>query len=355
MSITTTGATPATAPATLFCPPPQRGPPASAPSRASASRASVKKYAGLLKLTKENQEVLQKMYDNTLTGEEYLGTLAYLVFICQECRGGTSGYKWPAGRVIRDAFKDKVGESIFQADLQAYSKTVDEDYTTMVQSSKVLTFNYLWDLTPEYPDKHGPVDYVAGEACIPGSAMYIFVKEILKNQSSKVRSALLTKILGVPEGSVFMVPAAKTMVLQVSRTFQPLLRGFKDEDALVKLGKSKVKRIIFMRYVTAYYYLNQTKNKRHCQWTLMDEALSDLRARPESDASLYFDQVACYDRETFTGKRTWANIKESGPLPAPFVDQVLACAQEIIAQAANSGNGNSLVMGGGTGEGLEDD
>ncbi|KAH9807973.1 hypothetical protein DFH28DRAFT_936979 [Melampsora americana] len=184
-------------PATLFRPPPQRQTPASATSRLAASRASVKKYADLLKLTKENHDVLQKMYENTVPGEEYLGTLSYLVFICQESRV-SSGLKWTPGRVIR-----------------AYSKTVAEDYTTMLQSLEVLTFNYLKGLTPEFLEEHGPSDYVAGVGCIPGTAMHVFIKETLKNQRSKVRAALLTKILGVAEDSPHKVPAAKTMVLQI--------------------------------------------------------------------------------------------------------------------------------------------
>ncbi|KAH9808468.1 hypothetical protein DFH28DRAFT_909457 [Melampsora americana] len=342
--------TPQPASPTLFRPPRQCHTPASAPPRSAAARASVKKFADLLKLTKDNQEVLQKMYDNTLPGEEYLSTLSYMVFICQETKV-SSGSKWVAGRVIRDAFKDQVGEFILRGDLQAYSKTVSEDYTTMVQSLEVLTFNYLKGLTPEYLEDHGPGDYVAGEACIPGTAMYLFIKETLKNQRSKVRTVLLTSILGVAEGSVVKVPAAKTMVLQVARTFHVPLRSLEDDVALAKLGRVKVKRIIFMRYMTAYNYLNQSENKKRCQWTLMDEALADLRARPESDAYVYFDRVARYDRETFNGKRTWASIKAAGPLRAPFVEQVLAPAQEDHGNGNGSGGNSSGNPG--TEEGLE--
>ncbi|EGG11144.1 uncharacterized protein MELLADRAFT_102828 [Melampsora larici-populina 98AG31] len=353
MSITATADSPQTAPATLFRPPLQRNPPASASSRASASRASVKKYADLLKLTKENQEVLQKMIDNTLPGEEYLGTLSYLVFACQESKG-LSGPKWVPGKVIRDAFKDVVAEIIFRPDLQAYSKTVADDHTTMVQSLEVLTFKYLKGLKAEYIDEHGPGDYIAGEACIPTTAMYLFIKDTLKNQRSKVRSALLHNILGVPEGSILKVPAAKSMALQVGRMFIPEVRALDDSDALAKLGRAKVKRIMFMRYVTVYYYLNQTENKKRCQWTLMDEVLADLRARPASDASLYFAQIARYDREAFTGQRTWSTIKASG-LPAPFVDQVLVAGQgNNNALASAAGNDNQVGSSGSGFQGLEE-
>ncbi|EGG03049.1 uncharacterized protein MELLADRAFT_109637 [Melampsora larici-populina 98AG31] len=356
---------PQPAPATLFRPPQQRVTPASAPSRQSASRASVKKFADLLKLTKDNQEVLQRMYDITSPGEEYLGTLSYLVFAFQESKG-LPGTKWVARRVIRDTFKDQVAEFILRPDLQAYSKSVAEDHTTMVQSLEVLTFvcktrskssyqgsftvanyiilakNFLKGLKPEFVDEHCPGDYVAGEACIPGTVMYLFIKETLKNQRSRVRSALLTNILGVAEGSAVKVPACKNIVLQVARTFLPDVRALEDGDALTKLGPSKVKRIIFMRYVTVYYYVNQTENKKRCQWTLMVEILAELCERPAGDASVYFKQVARYDREAFTGKRTWASIKASGALPAPFVDQVLEAAREINALAAQSGNGDEV-------------
>ncbi|KAH9824362.1 hypothetical protein DFH28DRAFT_1162898 [Melampsora americana] len=349
-----TSDSPRTATVPLFRPPQPRNTPApapaSAPSRSSASRACVIKFADILKLTKENQNVLQKMIENTLPGEEYISTISYLVYIGQESKG-SSALKWVPGRVIRDVFKDQVGEFILRADLQAYSKTVAEDCTTMVQSLEVLTFNFLQGLKVEFLDEHGPDDYVAGEACIPGTAMYLFIKETLKNQRSKVRAALLTKILGVAEDAVVKVPAGKSMVLQVARTIRPDLRALGDDLALRKLGRAKVKRIIFMRYVTAYYYLNQSENKKRCQWTLMDEALADLRSRPESDALLYFDQVARYDRETFTGKRSWATIKASGPLPAPFVEQVLARGQDHNTIPGSSSNGNVL---GGTGSGDQD-
>ncbi|KAH9820030.1 hypothetical protein DFH28DRAFT_885543 [Melampsora americana] len=283
----TTSDSPRATLATLFRPPQPRATPASAVSRPPASRALVKKFADLLKLTKANQEVLQKMIDNTSPGEEYISTLSYLVFVCQESKAGLGpALKWVPGRVIRDAFRDKVGEFILRADLQAYSKTVAEDCTTMVQSLEVLTFNYLQGLKEDFIGEHGPLDYVAGEACIPGTAIYLFVKETLKNQRSKVRTALLTKILGVAEDAVVKVPAGKSMVLQVAQTFMPNLRAMTDDAALKKLGRAKLKRIIFMPYVTAYYYLNQSENKKRCQWTLMDEALADLRTRPDSDALL---------------------------------------------------------------------
>ncbi|EGF97428.1 uncharacterized protein MELLADRAFT_114349 [Melampsora larici-populina 98AG31] len=329
-AISITAESPQTATATLFRPAQPRHTPASASSRTSGARDRVKKFADLLKLTKDNQDILQKMYDNTLPGEEYLGTLAYLVFACQEGKPGGPNPKWTAGRVIRDALKDQVGEFIFRPDLQAFSKTVAEDHTTMLQSLEMLTFhpqNYLKGLKPEYVDAHCPGDYVAGEACIPGTAMYAFVKENLKNQRSKVRSALLANILGVTEGSLLKVPAAKAMIIQVARTFFASVRPLEDHEVLAKLGRPTVKRIIFMRYVTACNYLNHTENKRRCQWTLLDEALADLRARPESDAALYLDKIICYDRQVFDGKRTWATIKASVTLPAPFVEQVLDSVQ----------------------------
>lgn len=339
MSLAGTVDTPQTAPATLFRAPQPRTAPASAPSRPSASRASVKKYADLLKLTKDNQEVLQKMYDNTLPGEEYLGTLSYLVFVCQESKV-SSGSKWVAGKVIRDHFKAQVGKFLFRPDLQAYSKTIAEDHTTMMQSLEVLTFNYLMGLSPEYIDEHGPGDYVAGEACIPTTSMYLFIKETLKNQRSKLRSALLLNILGVPEGCALKVSAWGPMVIQVARTLLKDLRSMDDEAAMLELGPAKARRIIFMRYVTVYYYLNQTENKKRCQWTLMDEALAELHGRPNTDVSLYFAQIARYDREAFTGKETWAAIKASRRLPPPFVGQVLEAARDNNTVAARSRNGN---------------
>ncbi|KAH9824165.1 hypothetical protein DFH28DRAFT_1091835 [Melampsora americana] len=358
INIATTSNSPNTTPAPAFRPPQPRNTPASATSRPSGSRACVTKFADLLKLTKDNQNVLQKVIDNTLPGEEYISTLSYLAFVCQESKGGSpTTLKWVPSRAIREAFRDQVGEFILRADLQAYSKTVAEDCTTMVQSLEVLTFNYLKELKADFLEEHGPGDYLAGEACIPGTTMYLFVKETLKNQRSKVHTALLTKILGVAEDAIVKVPAGKSMVLQVARTFLPKLRALPDNDALRKLGRAKLKRMIFMRYVTAYYYLNQTENKKRCQWTLMDEALAELRTRPESDATLYFDRVARYDRETFTGKVSWATIKASGPLPAPFVEQVLARGEDRNAFPGESGYGNG---GNGSGdqvmeEGLEEE
>ncbi|KAH9810722.1 hypothetical protein DFH28DRAFT_1131889 [Melampsora americana] len=350
----TTSNSPNTAPAPAFRPPQPRNTPASATSRPSGSRACLNKFADLLKLTKDHQNVLQKVIDNTLPGEEYISTLSYLAFVCQESKGGSPmTLKWVPSRAIREAFKEQGGEFILRADVQAYSKTVAEDCTTMVQSLEVLTFNYLKGLKADFLEEHGPGDYLAGEACIPGTTMYLFVKETLKNQRSK----LLTKILGVAEDAIVKVPAGKSMVLQVARTFLPKLRALPDNDALKMLGRAKLKRIIFMRYVTAYYYLNQTENKKRCQWTLMDEALAELRTRPEADAALYFDRIARYDRETFTGKVSWATIKASGPLPAPFVEQVLARGEDRNAFPGNSGYGNG---GSGSGdqvmeEGLEEE
>ncbi|EGG10194.1 uncharacterized protein MELLADRAFT_94598 [Melampsora larici-populina 98AG31] len=352
-AISVTAESPQTVAATLFRPPQPRNTPASVSSRTPAGRNRVKTFANLLKLTKDNQEILQKMIDksslrsdlltslfgqNTLPGEEYLGTLSYLVFACQEGRAGGSGLKWVAGRVIRDSLKDQVAEFVFRPDIQAFSKSVAEDHTTMFQSLEVLTFNFVKTLKPDFVEAHCPGDYIAGEACIPGAAMYLFVKEILKNQRSKVRSALLTNILGVNETSVLKVPAAKSMLLQVGRTFLPHVRALEDHEVLPKLGRPTVIRMIFMR----------------CQWTLMDEALAELRARPNSNANLYFATVLRYDRDVFDGKRTWATIKASVKLPAPFVDQVLASVQpqsgsEVIGNVLD-GSGNQA-----TGEEFEEE
>ncbi|EGG02528.1 uncharacterized protein MELLADRAFT_117557 [Melampsora larici-populina 98AG31] len=338
MSLSGSSDSPQPAPATLFRPPQPRNTPASAPPRQPATRTSVNKFSDLLKLTKENQVLLQKMCEHTMPGEEYVGTLSYLVFLGQESKGSIGG-RWVPGKVIRDAFKDQVAQFISRPELQAFSKSVAEDHTTMVQSLEVLTFNFLKGLKPDYIDEHGPGDYVAGEACIPTTAMYLFIKEILKNQRSKVRSALLNNILGVAEGSALKVPAAKSMVFLVTRLLLPEVRALPDEEMLGALGRPRVKRVIFMRYVTAFNYLNHTENKKRCQCTLMDEALAELRTRPARDSSVYFNEIARYDRETFTGKRTWAAIKASGPLRVPFVEQVLAAATTA------NGSGGSGIQG----------
>ncbi|KAH9808216.1 hypothetical protein DFH28DRAFT_1136492 [Melampsora americana] len=184
-----TSKSPHTAPATLFRPPQPQNTPVSATSHPSRSHASLNKLAGLLKLTKENQNVLQKIINisapNTLPGEEYTSTMSYPVFVCQESKGlsaGLSGLKW-------DTFKEKRCSPL-----------------------RVSRLNFL--------DNHGPVDYVAGEACIPGTVMYLSIKETLKKQCSK----LLTKILGVAEDAVVKVPAGKSMVLEVAHTFLTNLR-----------------------------------------------------------------------------------------------------------------------------------
>ncbi|KAH9824413.1 hypothetical protein DFH28DRAFT_879917 [Melampsora americana] len=349
-------------PATLFRPAPsRRNTPASTPSRlpAGVTASSVKKFVDLLKLTKENQDVLQKMCNITLPGEEYLGTLSYLVFTCQQVVSG--GSKWIPGRVIRDHFKDAIGEFMLRPTLQAFSKTVAPDHTTMVDSLEILTFidfplahsfqqNYLQGLKPEYVEDHCASDYIAGEACVPQSATYLFIKETLKNQRSKVRSVLLTDILGLQEGSDVPVPSVKPMVLQVARSCLPQTKKMGDKETIEFLGREKVRWIIFMRYVTVYNYLNHTENKKRCQWTLMDEALADLRTRPDADRALYFAQIVRFDRDAFDGVRSWATIKATGlTLPSPEVEKVLAVVRGTSGQEGGYGHGDGF-RGAGAGE-----
>ncbi|KAH9822532.1 hypothetical protein DFH28DRAFT_948959 [Melampsora americana] len=71
----------------------------------------------------------------------------------------------------------------------------------------------------------------------------------------------------------------------------------------------------------------------------MDEALADLRGRPETDRTTYFDRVLRYDRETFDGKRSWATIKAGHSLRSPVVEKVLAPVHEING-AGGSGAGD---------------
>ncbi|KAH9808006.1 hypothetical protein DFH28DRAFT_1040402 [Melampsora americana] len=338
--------------ATLFRPAQPRNTPATASSRASGVRNTIKKFADLLKLTKENQEMLQQMYNNTLPNEEYLGTLSYLLYLRQDGLLGGTGPKWVPGKVIRETFKEAVRDFMLRPNLQAFSKTIAPDHTSLLESLEALTFNFLQNLEPELVEEHGPGDYTAGDPCVPGTTMYLFIKETLKNQRSKVRSVLLEHILGVPEGFQTPVHQAKPMVLLVARTLRPKLRKLGGEEVLEKLGRSAVKWIIFMRYVTVYNHLNPTQNKKRCQWTVMDEALADLRKRPNSDRSLYFNEVVRYDREAFTGKRTWDSIRSSGQLPAPIVAQVLERAQTTEAGASGSGGGD---ITGGLGSGNEED
>ncbi|KAH9808118.1 hypothetical protein DFH28DRAFT_910794, partial [Melampsora americana] len=171
-------------------------------------------------------------------------------------------------------------------------------------------------------------DYTAGEGCAAGSSMFVFIKDILKNKRSKVRSTLLTNILGVREGSVLTVPTAKTMVIDVARTFLPDTRTMEVADIITQLGPDQVRWIIWMRYVTVYAYLNHTENKRRCQWTIMDQVLADLRRPDHSDHTanrqIYFKQIVRYDREVFNGEQTWAEIKAHRTLHEPDVSQVLA-------------------------------
>ncbi|KAH9809498.1 hypothetical protein DFH28DRAFT_1086324 [Melampsora americana] len=344
---------PRTSAATLFRPAQPRITPASGSTRPGAAvRNSFKKFADILKLTKENQDMVQQMYNNTLPNEEYLATLSCLVSLRQDGLLGGSVSKWVPGKVIRETFKDAVRDFILRPNLQAFSKTVASDHTTLVESLEILTFNFCQNLDPEIVDEHGPGDYNAGDACIPGTTMHIFIKETLKNQRSKVRSVLLEHILGVPEGFLTPVQQAKPMVLQVARTLRPNLQKLGAEEVLDKLGRQAVKWIIFMRYVTVYNHLNPTQNKKRCQWTVMDEVLAELRTRRTSERTLYFNEVVRYDRETFTGKRTWDTIRSSGQLPAPTVAQVLERAQASEAGASGSGGGD---ITGGMGSGNEDD
>ncbi|KAH9808250.1 hypothetical protein DFH28DRAFT_910448 [Melampsora americana] len=309
-------------PSTLFRPPVSRGTPATASSRPSAPRACVKKFADLLKLTKDNQETLQQLHGHTLPGEEYIGTLAALIHAFQESNGASAA-KWVPGRVIRDTFKEQVAKFLLRPDLEAFSKTVADDHTTMLQSLEILTFNHLQSLSESFVSDYCPGDYIANKPCIPGTAMFLFIKETLKNQRSKVRGVLLTNILGVPEDSVALVPAAKSMVLSVARVMLPYARALGDENLLKKLGREKIKWIIFMRYVTVWYHLNHTVNKKRCQWTIMDEVLADLRARPDTDCTIYFDRVVRYDRDAFNGRQSWPTIKAEQSLPTPVVECVL--------------------------------
>ncbi|KAH9814113.1 hypothetical protein DFH28DRAFT_1028470 [Melampsora americana] len=337
-SATSFAGTPQTNPSTLFRPPAPRSTPASATSRPSASRACVKKFADLLKLSKENQETLQQLYSHTLPGEEYIGTLAAIIHAFQEGNGSSTA-KWLPGRVIRDTFKEQVAEYLLRPDLEAFSKTVADDRTTMSNSLEILTFrrqNHVQSLSEGFVNDYCPSDYVANEAVIPGTAMFLFIKETLKNQRSKVRGVLLTNILGVPEDSVAIVPAAKSMVLSVARVMLPYARALADDNLLKKLGREKIKWIIFMRYITVWYHLNHTVNKKRCQWTIMDEALADLRGRPASDRTTYFDRVVRYDREAFNGKQSWPTIKAERSLPNPVVDSVLAPV--IPGESSSSGD-----------------
>ncbi|KAH9806777.1 hypothetical protein DFH28DRAFT_940399 [Melampsora americana] len=355
--------------------------PASGSTRPGAAvRNSFKKFADILKLTKENQDMVQQMYNNTLPNEEYLATLSCLVSLRQDGLLGGSVSKWVPGKVIRETFKDAVRDFILRPNLQAFSKTVASDHTTLVESLEILTFNFCQNLDPEIVDEHGPGDYNAGDACIPGTTMHIFIKETLKNQRSKVRSVLLEHILGVPEGFLTPVQQAKPMVLQCSVSFSGCpnfapkppktrcrggvrqvrapggqmdnLHGERSTPSpnVQQYGTERVSS--HQRYVTVYNHLNPTQNKKRCQWTVMDEVLAELRTRRTSERTLYFNEVVRYDRETFTGKRTWDTIRSSGQLPAPTVAQVLERAQASEAGASGSGGGD---ITGGMGSGNEDD
>ncbi|KAH9807796.1 hypothetical protein DFH28DRAFT_1088739 [Melampsora americana] len=325
-SATTFAGSPQTNSSTLFRPPAPRSTPASVTSRPAGSRAIVKKFADLLKLSKDNQETLHQLYSHTLPGEEYIGTLAAIIHAFQEGNGSSTA-KWVPGRVIRDTFKEQVAECLLRPDLKAFSKTVADDHTTMSKSLEILTFhcqNHVQTLSEGFVNDYCPSDYVANEACIAGTAMFLFIKETLKNQRSKLRGVLLTNILGVADDSVALVPAAKSMVLSVARVMLPEARALGDDNLLKKLGRDKIKWIIFMRYITAWYHLNHTVNKKRCQWTIMDEVLTDLRARPDRNRTIYFDRIVLYDRDCFNGKQSWPTIKAEKAFPTPVVECVLA-------------------------------
>lgn len=45
-------------------------------------------------------------------------------------------------------------------------------------------------LDPDFFAEHGPGESKPAEACIPGSPMYLFIKDTLKNKRSKVRTVV---------------------------------------------------------------------------------------------------------------------------------------------------------------------
>ncbi|KAH9810404.1 hypothetical protein DFH28DRAFT_902978 [Melampsora americana] len=317
----------------LFQPPRPRNPPSATPN-GSRHLSSLKKFADILKLSKESQDRVLKLYENTQPHEEYAATLSFLAYIGQEGLSGT-GSKWVADKLIRDTFKKKVASLILDPTLQAFSATVDVDRTSLLQSLELLTFDFVKELEPDFVENHCPGDYEPGEACVPGSTLFLFIKEVLKNKRSKVRTTLLKNILGVSEGTGPPIPSAKTIVIEVARTFLPELQTLKDKALLNALGQAKVKWIVFMRYVTAYAQRYVTENKRRCQWTIMDEILAELRAKPEY-TSHYFSEIFLYDRDVFNGTRSWADVKALPTLPQPGFAEVLLKIQEKLAAAQNN-------------------
>ncbi|KAH9809144.1 hypothetical protein DFH28DRAFT_1189848 [Melampsora americana] len=331
----------------LFHPPRTRPIP---PSTTRPSRTCLKKFADILKLSKENRELVQQLCENTQPHEEYAATMSYLAYLGQEVFSKSD--KWVAEKYIRDTFKKEVARLMLQPTLQAFSSIAAGDRSTLPRSLEVLTFEFLKGLKPEVVEEHCAEDYTAGEGCAPGSSMFVFIKDILKNKRSKVRSTLLTNILGVREGSVLTVPTAKTMVVDVVRVFLPDTRTMEVADIMTELGPDQVRWIIWMRYVTVYAYLNHTENKRRCQWTIMDQVLADLRRPDHSDdmvnRQIYFKQIVRYDREAFNGQRTWAEVKGQLTLHEPDVGLVLtkfhkdrtAIQQENTAGPSRSQSGS---------------
>lgn len=49
-------------------------------------------------------------------------------------------------------------------------------------------------LDPDFFAEHGPGESKPSEACIPGSPMYLFIKDTLKNKRSKVRTVVSPSI-----------------------------------------------------------------------------------------------------------------------------------------------------------------
>ncbi|KAH9807505.1 hypothetical protein DFH28DRAFT_1139018 [Melampsora americana] len=298
-----------------FQPPRNRNTPA---STTRPSRNTLKKFGDILKLSKDSRERVQLLYESTQPHEEFAATLSFLAYLGQE--GLSTGTKWIPGKHIRETFKKKVARFIFDPTLQAFSTTVAADRTVISQSLELLTYDYLKTLDPEFIEEYGSGDYTAGHACVPGTSMYLFIKEILKNKRSKVRTELLTDILGIQEGSVLPVPSARSIVVQVARTFLPDLAVIEEDKAVRNaLGNEKIK---WIRYVTAYTHRYITANKRRCQWTVMDEILAELRAKPGC-RDHYFDAVLGYDLQVFDGKRTWADVQALPALPSPVVRVVI--------------------------------
>ncbi|KAH9820347.1 hypothetical protein DFH28DRAFT_1079759 [Melampsora americana] len=266
------------------------------------SRNTLKKFGDILKLSKDNRECVQQLYESTQPHEEFAATLSYLAYLGQE--GLSSGTKWIAGKHIWETFKKKVARFIFEPTLQAFSTTVAADRTVIINSLELLTFEYLKILDPEFIEEYGSGDYIAGDACIPGTLMHLFIKDTLKNKRSKVRTELLTNILGIQEGSVLLVPSARSIVVQVAHTFLPDLAVIEEDKAVRNtLGNEEIKWIVFM--------------------TVMDKILAQLRAKPGC-RDHYFNTILGYDQQVFDGKQTWADVQAIPALPSPAVAEVIA-------------------------------